>query len=215
MSKSTTGRFSFDGKSLTLLCVSFHDEDIPNIIGEYAEDAFERLAPYIKNNEQVLYVRDIPSLTIDGKYPGGHCYNPYEVLIALKDWHTGKQQIRAVISHELHHMARWQNAGYGENLGGAILSEGLATYYEEHVSGWSPPWSMAKISKKALNAAEKEWDSNRYSHGNWFYKGPNGKWVGYGIGYSLAKKIFAEGFNLSKSVHIKPEDVRSLLADIV
>jgi len=100
-------------------------------------------------------------------------------------------------------------------MGGAILSEGLATFYEELVSGWSPPWSKASISKKALEAAQKEWDDKDYSHGGWFYEGPHGKWIGYSLGYKLTQRIFAEGFDLAQSMSIKPEDVRSLLSDIV
>lgn len=216
MHKSTTRQFSFNGKSLTLFCASLNGQDIPYWISEYAEDAFERLAPYIINNEQVLYVRDIPFLTIDGKYPGGNCYNSYEALVALWDWHTEKQQVKAAFNHELHHLARWQNSGYGETVGGAILSEGLATFYEELMSGWSPPWSKGNIPKRALEAAEKEWDDKDYNHEDWFYQGPYGKWVGYGIGYKLAQKIFAEGFDLAKSINIKPEEVRrSLLLDMV
>lgn len=108
-------------------------------------------------------------------------------------------------------MARWQNPGYGKTLGGAILSEGIATYYEELISGWTPPWAEATISDKAKTAARLAWNDTNYNHANWFFEGTYGRWVGYAIGYQLAKKLFDSGFELERSVIVKPDEVLEIL----
>lgn len=207
MSQTHNASFSFNGKMLNAFAVSLHGQEIPSWLNEEIQTAFERLAPHIKNDNQVVYLRDIKFLAIDGKYPGGHCYNAYEAMIALPEWTADKQQVIATVNHELHHMARWQNPGYGETLGGAILSEGIATYYEEMISGWTPPWAQANVSGAALKSAIESWNDDKYDHSGWFFEGKHGRWIGYGIGYQLAKHLFNESFDLKQSVTIKPSDV--------
>ena len=215
MSHTQNTSFTLNGKSLNVFAISLHGQEIPNWLDEEVKAAFEKLAPYIKNENQVIYLRDIKFLAIDGKYPGGHCYNAYEAMIALPDWNADKQQIIATINHELHHMARWQNPGYGETLGGAILSEGIATFYEEMISGWTPPWAQATISTEALNGAIQNWNDNQYDHSSWFFEGAHGKWVGYGIGYKLAKQLFADGFDIERSITIKPSELEKELKELL
>src|ERR1035438_2546513 len=128
MAKTNSATFSFNNKSLNMFCVSLQGQDIPAWLDDEVKRAFEALAALIKYENQVIYLRDIKFLAIDGKYPGGHCYNAYEAMIAVPDWLANKQQVVAAINHELHHMARWQNLGYGDTLGGALLSEGIATF---------------------------------------------------------------------------------------
>jgi len=211
MANAQSHTFIFNSKSLTAFAVSLHGQEIPDWLSVEIQSAFEKLAPYIKNENQVIYLRDIKFLAIDGKYPGGHCYNGFEAMVALPDWNSDKQQVVATINHELHHMARWQNPGYGDTLGGAILSEGIASYYEEMISGWTPPWAQSEVSKEAFDSAIKNWGDNQYNHNSWFFEGKYGRWVGYTIGYRLAKELFFGGFDLEKSIHIKPGEVESLL----
>lgn len=214
MPQSLNAQFTVTGKTLHVLAVSLHGQAIPEWLHEEARHAFEALAPFIKNESQVLYLRDIPFINIDGKYPSGYCYNQFEAMISALSWDVDRAQLVATINHELHHMARWQNPGYGRTLGGALLSEGLATYYEEQVSGWSSPWSKAAPAKDAISAAVKDWDDKGYNHSEWFLAGPYGKWTGYGLGYRLAKIIFADSFDLARSIAIKPDEVRELLNGI-
>lgn len=215
MSNTLSHEIVLHNKTLSLFAASLKNEDLPAWLLEEVIKSFEALAPFIKGSNQVLYIRDIPFLAIDGKYPGGHCYNAYEAMIAVPNWKTRKQQIVAAINHELHHMTRWQNPGYGTTLGGALLSEGIATYYEELSSGWTPPWAEVKVVKTAIEAALKEWGSLDYNHTDWFFKGAHGRWVGYGIGYQLAKKIFENDFSLEKSISITPDDAENLLAQMI
>lgn len=155
------------------------------------------------SGEYFCYIRDLIQYSIDGKYPGGHTYNRYETMIALPSWECDKTDIRSVLAHELHHLARWQFAGYGYTLGGAILSEGLATLYEERVSGKQPLWAKTKINKEIIQSLAAEWDSKTYNHHDWFSGGPYGKWVGYSIGYQIAKQFYKDNLNLKHSLLLK------------
>lgn len=215
MLQTYTSSFSLNSKNLNVLAVSLHGQEIPEWLNEEIKAAFEKLAPYFTNENQVVYLRDIKFLAIDGKYPGGHCYNAFEAMIALPDWQADKQQVIATINHELHHMARWQNPGYGETLGGAILSEGIATFYEEMISGWTPPWAKAEVSSQALSEALKNWNNSQYDHSGWFFEGTYGKWVGYAIGYRLAKRLFTDNFDVEKSITVTPDEVSGLIEDLL
>jgi uncharacterized protein YjaZ len=40
--------------------------------------------------------------------------------------------------HEIHHCMRWRDPCYGETLGEAMITEGLACLYEEQKTGKTP-----------------------------------------------------------------------------
>lgn len=197
-------------KQLVYTAVSHSDSDVPNSITKIVKDAFRKLSPYINDSSQNLYIQDIPLLTHDEIYPRGHSHNRHEAMIAIFGWDTNQQQLKASINHELHHMARWQNAGYGDTLGGAILSEGIASYYEELQSGWTPPWAQAKLTNSILLEAIDNWDNDEYNHDEWFFDSKRGHWLGYAIGYKLAKVLYKDGFDLKQSVLIKPSEVKEI-----
>ena len=164
------------------------------------EGIWAELAAFIQLRTQVLYIRDIPSYAIDGTIPNGHAYVPSEAQVALPSWSTDRQLIHAAIAHELHHVARWQNAGYGRTLGGAVASEGLATVYAELHTGWTPPWATAPLTPQARAASRAEWDSAAYNHRDWFFNGSHGRWAGYALGYELVKARWTDGFDLEASL---------------
>lgn len=201
-------------KLLVVTAVSFSGIPISDTLLKAIKDAFFVLSPFIKDKRQVLYLRDLPSFSIDGKYPNGHCYNRHEAMISLPKWKTANKYLVATINHELHHLARWQNAGYGSSLGGAILSEGVATLYEELKSHWISPWSRAVFTKDILEDAIKNWDNTSYNHKDWFFESKRGRWLGYSIGYHLAQELFKNGFDLEKSLIIKPEDVKRVVFNL-
>ncbi len=195
--------FSLDDKRLTVFAKNLHGSD--EQMGDLAaviDPLFQELAPFLSLNEQVLYIRDIKEYTIDQTYVAGNTYVPNEVQIAVPAWPADATELKACLAHELHHLARWQNAGYGKTLGQAIITEGLAVFYEEQNSGWVPPWAKAGIQTKAYAAAKAEWNSKNYNHSNWFHKGRYGKWVGYTIGYRLVKEVIflVSSFELESSV---------------
>jgi len=213
MIKSLLTSLKSNGKELHILAVSLHESELPSWLEDSINKVWKELSEYVKDDHQSIYIRDIDFLAIDGKYSGGHCYNRHEVMIAVPKWGgLDKSQLEATLYHELHHLLRHQNAGYGLDLGGAILSEGIATYFEEIKTGWAPPWSRAQVSEEALEVALKEWDNKDYDHSSWFFFGDYGKWVGYTIGYNLAKDLYGSKFNLEDSIEIQPDKFKKLLS---
>ncbi len=205
---STT--LTINGTELIILAANLNsNSDIPEL-RNLIKPVFQKLAPFFKSERQVIYLRDIAMGTIDGKYPGGNAYMPEESRIAVPGWPVDERHLRAVLAHELHHIARWQNAGYGKTLGGAMLSEGIAMYFEELETGWTPPWTQVEVSVDAWSAILSDWVNEHYNHYGWFYASPYGKWVAYAAGYLLAKEYFANGFDLERSVMITSSDVRPL-----
>ena len=210
MSKYLTKNIKIDNKILVLTAIA-HDGHIPVNFSEIVKNIFKDLVDVVRDDIQFLYIRDNNSYSIDNKYPGGNCFNRHEAMIALPNWDVDIQLIEAAIYHEMHHMARWQNIGYGDTLGGAIVSEGIATYYEELRSGWTPPWAEETVSSKIIKEALNNWDNTKYNHNEWFYELARGRWIGYSIGYKIAKELYRLGFELNDSVNIKPEDAKELL----
>jgi len=185
---------------------SEHSINLAQLTG-VVKPIFEQLAPHLQRQRQVLYIRDIPAYTIQNKIPGGNAYTPEEATIALPAWEdfteTQRTLLRAAVAHELHHLARWQQVGYGSTLGGAIASEGLATLYEESVSEWKPPWSKGSISSDAWREIKSHWNRKDYSHKQWFHSGNQ---LGYLAGYLLAKRFFTQGFDLATSCKLADKE---------
>ncbi len=194
-------KITYKKKTLGLTILNTHAKACDfKVISRIVREEYKQLATYIHSAGQFLYIRDNPDLTIENRLPAGHTYFPTESMIAVPDWtKIDYTELRAVIAHELHHMARAQNIGYGESLGEVLASEGLATYYEEVRTGRKAEWAVAKIPSSAINRAHNEWKSKDYNHYEWFYESPNGKWIGYALGYMLAKRQFPE-FNLTESL---------------
>jgi len=170
----------------------------------------------LPSGQYFLYIRDLRDYSIDGKFPAGHTYNKHEIMIALPGWDCEREDIKSVLAHELHHLARWQKAGYGMKLGDVVFSEGLATLYEEEVSGKKPVWAKSKINKRIADKFLKEWDTEYYDHSEWFFDGKMGRWIGYSIGYLIAKKIYKSGIDLkdslSRKVKLSEIDIGDLAA---
>lgn len=187
------------GRSLLVCAVSFKGFAELSLVAELARRHFKAIAPYLSEPIQFLYCRDIAELTIDRRYPGGHAYNPLEAMIAVPSWPANKAQLDGSLAHELHHLGRWQNAGYGSTLGDAIVSEGTAVWYAGRATGWVPPWARGRVSPAAWREALALWHSKGYDHDAWFYRGRRGRWVGYRMGYALIEAALGPSFDLAAS----------------
>lgn len=193
--------------NLNVTALNFSNLGTLDFIEPLVRAVYKPLENILPEGNYFLYIRDIREYSIDGKYPGGHTYNKHESIIALPSWSCDKNYIKSTIAHELHHLLRWNRAGYGSTLGEAILSEGLATYYETIVSKWIPPWAKTVPSKEIILQAKKEWFSDNYNHAEWFFESKNGRWLGYSIGYEIAKRIYKGKFDLTNSLDITAKDI--------
>jgi uncharacterized protein YjaZ len=86
---------------------------------------------------------------------------------------------------------RYASIGYGDSLGEALVSEGLAGRFVERIFGTAPePWesAMDEATLRAHLPNDALLASSDYNHATWFY-GQNGRlprWIGYTLGYRIA-----------------------------
>lgn len=96
--------------------------------------------------------------------------------------------IPGTVYHEMNHIARWQNTGYGSSLSEAIISEGLAIVFaKEQWEKSKNPW--ADFSEKEIDCLldivrkRNKKNDRRYNHGEWFLgTGKLPRWSGYKLG---------------------------------
>lgn len=103
--------------------------------------------------------------------------------------------IPLTVYHELNHVARWNSTGYGTTLPEAIVTEGLASVFAaENWEKAESPWvkySEEEMSGliKIYQARDKSVDTD-YNHDVWFYgAGEMPKWIGYKLGFHLARSV--------------------------
>jgi len=107
------------------------------------------------------------------------------------------ETLERTIAHEFHHVMRWRGPGYGQTLGEALVSEGLAGRFAEQLYGVAPePWEDALSGDALVDIARKaasQWSTCPYSHAQWFF-GRDGfpRWAGYTLGYQLVGLYLAE-----------------------
>jgi hypothetical protein len=162
-------------------------------------DRISKIVPLEFHRHPVdVVIQYLPDETIPELGFGGSCYRRGLVTINLDPGTTGFEDHLAkgvfdrTLAHELHHAMRWGACGYGQSLGEAIVSEGLADLFSEIATGVSaPPWSNALTNgdwRTLLDRAERERDRQDYDHAAWFYgTGELPRWAGYTIGYHLAR----------------------------
>jgi uncharacterized protein YjaZ len=144
-----------------------------------------------------ILVYDNPRGTIPETGEGGWTENSYLIFISLNptfkrfDW-TINTMLPRVIAHELHHAARWAIQKRDGTLLEALVSEGLATHFEEQIThGSAALWAKAVKGKMLIELTKRavsEYTSSTYNHRRWFFgKGDPTipRWTGYSIGYRL------------------------------
>lgn len=139
----------------------------------------------------------IPSLGI-----GGRAFSAKEVRLYFDSHHPKTLDSLRIwkkrqIAHELNHVARFQANKVGHTLLNGIITEGLATYYEEHWENeYLPtPWGNALTQDQIAakwQEAKSELDKQDFDYGAWFF-GKNGKhpvWTGYSLGTAIVNEYF-------------------------
>lgn len=197
-------------KELLVTAVNLHNAKAIPSLPRKVKTIFDELAPFLKESRQVAYLRDIPEYAV-GPHLAGDAFHAQEIKIAAPAWPADTAEIVGTFAHELHHLARWQNGGYGATLGDALVSEGMACLYAEEKSGRSMPWTKGRISQQVYDQARRQWNERSYDHQAWFFDGPLGKFVGYRLAYRLATKYFSADFDLARSLSTKKRDFKKFL----
>jgi uncharacterized protein YjaZ len=148
----------------------------------------------------------IPEYGLGGNSPGpNHIYISFDP----ESQKITKQGLVESLFHEAHHCMRWRNPGYGETLGEAMISEGLACLYEEEHGGLAPIYAKVDISQKEIESADKELNSTKYSHAEWFFgTGKIKRWFGYTYGYELCKRYSLNtGLSSADLLHVSASEI--------
>ena len=127
----------------------------------------------------------IPEIGIGGSSPG-----PYNIYVSLNPKFSTftVEDLVLTILHESHHCMRWRKLGYGRTLGEAMITEGLATLFEEELSGKPPIYAQVKIEQAEIEKARKNLDNKKYNHSEWFFGAKDvQRWFAYTYGYQLSK----------------------------
>jgi len=127
----------------------------------------------------------IPEIGIGGYSPG-----PYNIYVSLDpNFKTfSVEDMVLTILHETHHCMRWRKHGYGQTLGEAMISEGLATLFEEEHSGTPPIYAQVPIKQDEIDKARNSLLDKNYNHSEWFFGAKNiQRWFAYTYGYQLSK----------------------------
>ncbi|MEI6183812.1 MAG: DUF2268 domain-containing putative Zn-dependent protease [Polynucleobacter sp.] len=144
----------------------------------------------------------IPEYGIGGNSPGpNHVYVSFDP----KSKKITRRGLEETLFHEIHHCMRWRNPGYGQTLGEAMVSEGMACLYEEQHSGKAPIYAKVKLQDDQIAKATKIINSKNYSHSDWFFGSKNiDRWFGYSYGYKLCKDYSVKNNkSASELVHVK------------
>lgn len=125
----------------------------------------------------------------------GFAYSPSLFMLACNpinsnfDSSVSNGALKRQVVHEVHHCLRHAGPGYGRTLAEAIISEGLAGRFVEHVLGTPPElWEKAVDPEKLMQYMPDDdvlWSTN-YDHPEWFF-GTKAlpRWLGYTMGYEV------------------------------
>lgn len=142
----------------------------------------------------------IPSLGIGGRAPSSEEVRLYHDLNNPNVIESLAKLRKREIAHEFNHVARFQAGKIGSTLLDAIVSEGLATYYQEHWDNTyqKTPWGHALDENELTREwtlAKAELHSNRYNHREWFID-REGKQhplhTGYALGTAIVEKLMSK-----------------------
>lgn len=93
--------------------------------------------------------------------------------------------------HEIHHCMRMAGPSYGWTLGEALVSEGMAGHFVQHLMNTPPElWERAvhidRLKEHRPTIAELQ--STDYDHAEWFFgRGKFPRWLGYSMGFELVR----------------------------
>lgn len=137
----------------------------------------------------------IPEIGFGGRADGGTVFLGFDPDFAALAT-TIDADLFPLLAHELHHVARIRAVGYGDNLLGAMVSEGLADHFSIELAGVDPPiWATALSPQQLVtwsSNAQQQWFDGNFDHAGWFFgNGTIPRWTGYTVGFELTGAYLA------------------------
>jgi hypothetical protein len=165
----------------------------------WLEDAARHVALPLKADRIDVLVAPTKRV-VPGWDCNGFAQSPWLITIGIdpacdeREKRPLREQLRAVLAHELHHAMRSRGPGYGSTLGEALVSEGLAQCYEEEVGCPTPNYALTvrgpALAALARLARDELWSAT-YEHPKWFFGSrtdPSYPWSGgYSLGYVVVR----------------------------
>jgi|GEM_PF-1301477 len=192
---SHTSEIVKNGKTLILFAASFR-YDHPTIrIKDIVADAFERVSPHLKEEMQVLYIRDNPDLCLKHDlYWTSQCSGPNEATIAMPRWGDDAFQMKYLtlaIHQTLYSMVRRQHIGANATFGDEVLSRGLAAYHACAASGYEWPSALnANGVQKFMRTRVLRYWFRWYDHFDKHWQPSQGDFrIATEVGYELAEML--------------------------
>lgn len=161
------------------------------------KSSFERASKTVSNKinldkVDVICIDDksmvIPEIGIGGYTPSRHV--SYLYIDGPKQ--IEESEIYNTLCHELHHAKRYDGPSYGDTLFDSMVFEGLATAFEDEVSGgkaFLPSELRKRLSTDDLiKKAFKDFLIKDFNHYRWFIYDDTKKlprWAGYEMGYNI------------------------------
>ncbi len=174
------------------------------LLQQVVRHALQRILPLLHSTHAVDVVFSVnPQATIPEFGIGGYTPNAHTIFISLDPKHPKfisslKTQLPRTLAHELHHTIRWIDPGYGQTLGEALVTEGLAANFELEVFGKKPNmWDLAVRGKKLqqlYQRATRELRSSQYNHNEWFFGSERRnipRWAGYALGFHIVQRFLS------------------------
>ena len=162
------------------------------------KETIKRIEKSFPINNLDVAIFDSPETAIPEFGMGGYTVNPNYITISVdpKNSNISKvyyEELIDTLAHEFHHVARWRTVGYGRTLLEAMITEGLADYFANEVTGRKGPhlWDNALDKRQIeyfLKKAEKDFNNKNYNHTTWFFGSKDKKipkWTAYSLGYFL------------------------------
>ncbi|HVX47967.1 MAG TPA: DUF2268 domain-containing putative Zn-dependent protease [Candidatus Saccharimonadales bacterium] len=137
----------------------------------------------------------IPEIGIGGFTPSRHLTYLYIDPAA----EINESEIFNTLCHEFHHARRYDGPGYGNTLFDSIIFEGLATAFENEVSGGkafiSSTLRKRKNTRQLINKCKPHFNDTDFDHFKWFIRDKSGelpRWSGYEMGYFIVREQLAK-----------------------
>lgn len=196
---SFTSEIVRDGKTLILLTAGLQKKSALRHIKGVVVEAFEKLAPYMTEDRQVIYIRDLRDHSIDDEFPSITCGTTQEVTIAIPSWSVERHNVELFelsVYQALFLLTRMQNVWYSQTFGDEIFNLGLAAWFAHVMTGYNHPCADVKITKHLRRMALRRWELSPRRHSRWFAGGRRNTWKGYTVGFELAEINYGDGSSI-------------------
>lgn len=188
-------------------------------INEVFVKTTEKISSKVSISDVDVVIYDNPRGVIRETGVGGYTLDAHIIFISLDPAfsnfeHTISKELGRMLTHELHHVLRWKNPGYGKTLLEALITEGLADHFDIEINNESPhPWCHALNNsqlEEMLKKVQVEFDNKNYNHNAWFFGSKEKgipRWAGYSLGYKLVNDY------LQSNPDKKPSTIYALEAE--